>query len=106
MGKGPWNLTLRSNYNFERGGEDDIQLWGNLDFWLTKNWRIGYSTRFDIESERFVDHNFKLYRDLHEWEASFSFDKIGDNQRLDFRLAIKAIPEIRLGKGIFDIFVP
>jgi lipopolysaccharide export system protein LptA len=106
MGKGPWNLTLRSNYNFERGEKDDVQLWGNLDFWLTKNWRIGYSSRVDFESKRFVDHNFKLYRDLHEWEASFTFDKIGDNQRLDFKLAMKAIPEIRLGKGIFDLFVP
>ena len=104
--KGPWNLTLHSNYTHSRIREDDIQLSGNMGFWLTRKWKINYTTRFDFETSRFVDHKFSLYRELHEWEATFNCDKIGDNQRIDFKLSMKAIPEILLGKGIFGLFLP
>lgn len=104
--KKPLNLNLQSNYNYQREIEDDIQIWGSTGFWMTQNWKIGYSTRFDFETERFVEHKFNLYRDLHEWEASFNFDKIGERERVDFKLSMKIIPEIRLEKGIFGFFLP
>jgi len=45
-------------------------------------------------------------RDLHGWEARFEWETFGDSWRYDLRLSIKAIPEIKLGKGIFGVFLP
>jgi hypothetical protein len=79
---------------------------GKYQFWLsgqvrpTRNWNVGYSARYDWETRRLVDYGLSLTRDLHCWEGVFSFNQLGNDWRYDFKVRIKDIPEIAIGKGL------
>ena len=106
-GQEPWMLDL--NHNYVRGvvREMDIhQLWGRIGLNLTRNWTVNYSMRYDLTGGTIVDRAFSLRRDLHCWEAYFTWSSFAEKWSYDFRINIKAVPEIRLGKGILGIFMP
>ncbi len=72
---------------------------------LTENWKLGFSGMYDFLDNKLIDQNFSLTRDLHCWEAVFNFNSYADNWRYDFKLRLKEIPEIKLGKAIFGLFL-
>jgi lipopolysaccharide export system protein LptA len=103
-----WNAGLEGNYvrNIADRANDTYQLWSRIGFWPTEKWQMTYSQRYDVKEEKLVEQSLTLYRDLHEWEAYFEWETFGDRWRYDVRLNMKAIPEIKLGKGLFGIFLP
>jgi hypothetical protein len=85
----------------QRYTDDNIyQIWFNGDLKPTPRWTITYGARYDWEQREFVDYTFNLRRDLHCWEALFSFNQLGDDWRYDFQVRIKSIPEVTIGKGL------
>ncbi|MCK4352073.1 LPS-assembly protein LptD [candidate division WOR-3 bacterium] len=107
---------LTSSYNFHKKDfslsmtynwvpERDQSLWGTVKMHLTKNWNLTLSRRYDLREREIVGESFSLYRDLHCWEALFNFSRYGEHWRYDFKLKLKAIPEIKVGKGIIGIFL-
>lgn len=95
-----FSLTL--NQSYRRGGI--YQIWFNGDLAPTRHWRLTYSARYDWSAQRLVDYSFGLTRDLHCWEAVFNFNQLGDEWRYDFKVRIKALPEVSIGKGLFGSF--
>jgi len=106
-GKG-WGSTLTGNYvrDVADRARDTYQVWGEVDFWPTERWYVTYSQRYDLKEREQVEQKVAVVRDLHGWEARFEWETFGDSWRYDLRLSIKAIPEIKLGKGIFGVFLP
>ncbi len=105
-GRSPWRLNV--NHSYIRGAEGGAaqQLWGGVGFNLTRSWRVDYGMRYDLTEGVVVDRQLRLYRDLHCWEADFNWSSYGERWRYDFKIRIKAVPEIRLGKGVLGLFLP
>lgn len=57
---------------------------------LTKNWNISFSTGWDFQEKGISYTTFNVYRDLHCWDMSFTWVPLGDRQRWEFTLKIKA----------------
>lgn len=101
-----FNLSLTQSYLRRRGEDPNVQIWGELAFNLTKNWFISYRSRYDFMERRSVSHSLKLIRDLHCWVAELNVESTKVNWKYDFRISIKAMPEISLKKGFFSLFLP
>ena len=91
-------FSLNFSQSFTRDGK--YQFWFNGNIRPTRFWNIGYSARYDWETKRLVDYSLSLTRDLHCWEGVFSFNQLGNDWRYDFKVRIKDIPEISIGKGL------
>lgn len=94
--------TIKINYQYYHSFSPKEQ---SVDggFWvkLTSNWTFEISRRYDFLEKKWIGESFKIYRNIHCWQAIFSFNSYGDRWYYDFKLNLKAIPEIEVGKGIF-----
>jgi hypothetical protein len=91
-------FTLNWNHSYTKGA--GYQCWMNGDVRPTRNWAISYAARYDWPTRRLVDYGLTLTRNLHCWEGVFSFNRLGDVWRYDFKVRIKQIPEVAIGKGL------
>ncbi len=89
----PWSLTL--NYNLTTvnpffGDKTIDQLLSvKGDISLTTNWKIGFSTGYDISEKAMALTSFDFYRNLHCWEFSFSWFPI-IRQQFEFSIRVKS----------------
>jgi lipopolysaccharide assembly outer membrane protein LptD (OstA) len=105
--KRAWSFGITHNYVKGIGDNiDSQQLFGGFDTWISKNWKIGYDTRYDFTTKQLISQKLSIYRDLHCWEAQFSWNSYGGRWKYDFTIKIKKIPEIKVTKGVFGIFIP
>ena len=67
-----------------------------LSFTPSENWTVDWSTSYDVEARHFNDHVVNLRRDLHEWEANFSFVQTATgNWSFQFEVALKANQDLK-----------
>lgn len=101
----PWNLSLTLSYTKNTNNPENpiTQFWArtNLDFNLTKRWKISYRAHFDLEKKEIVSQDFTFRRDLHCWEAMIAWTPTGYNKRFYFRINIKSsmLRDIKYEKG-------
>jgi len=96
-----FSINLNQSYT-----KDDVyQIWFSGKIKPTHNWSISYSARYDWENRKLVDYSLGLNRDLHCWEALFTFNQLGDSWRYDFKILIKEIPDVAIGKGLLGYFL-
>ncbi len=72
----PWKANLALEYNLNKYNPMNPQktFYLNLsgaEIQLTKNWKIRYNARYDIEKKELVNQSFTFLRDMHCWEARF-----------------------------------
>jgi hypothetical protein len=75
----------------------------SLDFSLTEKWHVNYLTHYDFTLKKIVEQSFVFYRDLHCWEGNFTWIANGVRQGYYFRINIKALPEVKVEKGMVGI---
>ncbi len=79
-----------------------VQNSGYLNFSTIKfNFSFGYNGK----EKKFTDYSISIWKDLHCWEGIFNFSKFGTLWRYDFKLRIKKIPEVAIGKDIFGFLL-
>jgi len=72
----PWRASLSFDFNLSKTNPENptknyyINL-STLEIQLTKNWKINYSARYDLQEKDLINHSFTFYRNLHCWEARF-----------------------------------
>jgi hypothetical protein len=93
-GRQPWNVVLGFTYSNSASGLTSSTLRVGWDFKLSDNWRIDYSTIYDIEGRQRSGQYIGVTRDLHCWEIGFSRQQLGDEWEYYFRIALKAHPEL------------
>jgi len=108
-----WKYYLRQNSITARyhkifgdtitANTDQINISTNL--WLTKNWRFTYGFNFDIYKGIITDKNLSVYRDLHCWELTVEWGEFGNDWRYNIKLGLKAIPEVRIERGVMGMFL-
>jgi len=95
-------LSFRKIRGFPASQFLDLSLSGNL----TRFWRIGLTTGYDLGQGKWLARHLSVSRDLHCWELAFSWITQGDYWAYDFRLWIRSLPDVKLHRGLFDMFLP
>ncbi len=79
----------------------------NLDLHAAPpGWSLGVTGGWNIKDHRVTDYTIDLVKDLHCWEAVFDVSRLGDRWTYDFKIRIKAIPDVAIGKGLFGSLLP
>jgi len=92
------NFKINITQSYTKGKKYQVAFNGEIK--PTRDWAIAYSARYDYELKKLVDYNIALTRNLHCWEGVFSFAQFEDNWRYDFKVRIKDIPEVAIGRGL------
>jgi lipopolysaccharide assembly outer membrane protein LptD (OstA) len=102
------DFSISANYSWSprEGWLDDQSLRFSINAKLTENWRMGFSGMYDFLNHSLIDQKISLRRDLHCWQGVFSFNRYGEMWRYDFQIKLRAIPEIKVGKGLFGFLIP
>ena len=94
----PWTAGVSLRYSENHSDPDNIRkdAWAsmNIEMQATKNWKVAYSTRFDLHNHKVVSGNITLYRDLHCWEGRLTWNPIGINKGFYLIINIKS-PQLR-----------
>jgi len=93
-GRQRWNVVLGLTYSSNATGATSSTLRVGWDVNLTDNWRIDYSTIYNVEARERSGQYIGVTRDLHCWEIGFSRQQLGDEWLYYFRIALKAHPEL------------
>ncbi len=93
-GRQPWHVVLGLTYSSSATGVTSSTLRVGWDINLTDNWRIDYSTIYNVEARERSGQYIGITRDLHCWEIGFSRQQLGDEWQYYFRIALKAHPEL------------
>lgn len=96
-------FSINLNQNYTKDGS--YQIWFNGKVEPTKNWSLTYSARYDWNEKKLIDYSLGLSRNMHCWEAVFNFTQLGDVWRYDFKIRIKEIPDVEIGKGLLGYFI-
>lgn len=97
------HISFNLNQTYTKGGV--YQIWFNGDIKPTRHWLISYSARYDWQLKKLVDYRFSLSRNLHCWEGVFSFSQLAQDWRYDFKVRIKEIPEVAIGRGLLGYII-
>jgi hypothetical protein len=93
----PWNLSLGLSQGWRTGlGVAQSLVRGSAEANITRNWKASYSQYYDLRLREMVSQEYSIYRDLHCWEARFSSTRSGIYWFYEFRISLKAIPELKL----------
>lgn len=89
----PWSLTLNYSYNYskpvrEKFIRQNITFSGDMN--LTENWKIAFSSGYDLTQKEVNLTSIDFYRQLHCWEFRFSWIPLGPRQYYLFNLNVKS----------------
>jgi len=103
----PWNVTL--NYTFTYATSDNYNYYNVLyfgekkynsniiqtvsisaDVSITRKWKLGITSGYDIQNKDFTYTRFEIYRDLHCWEMKFECVPFGPRKEWRFQINVKA----------------
>jgi hypothetical protein len=94
MGQG-WNFSLTHDYSWSEGGFAFHTLKGAFSFDLTKKWRLGYDAYYDIAERELISEHYRIYRNLHRWEAEVRIALEREEVIYWFQVRLIDIPEIQ-----------
>jgi len=99
MGQG-WNLSLSHDYSWSNPAEGTgfglHTLRGAFSFDLTKKWRLGYDAYYDIKEGGLISEHYRIYRNLHRWEAEVRISFEREDVQYWFQIRLVDLPEIQL----------
>jgi hypothetical protein len=68
----------------------------NTSFALSERWAMQWSTNYDFQLKQFAQQSVTLRRELHDWDAVFSFVKSPNgNFSFHFFVSLKAEPDLK-----------
>ena len=71
-----------------------------------KGWRLALTGGWNIKEKSITDYTLEVVKDLHCWELVGNVSRLGSRWAYDFKVRIKAIPEVSVGKGLFGSILP
>ena len=90
----PGGLTTIGGPVYRQPASENLS--GNLSFGLTPNWSTSLQAQYDVTRRDFGSLQLSLQRELHDWNAIFSFTRVPNgNFAFTFFIALKASPEIK-----------
>jgi len=89
----PWSLNINYNITYTRPIEEvDLVQTMNFsgDLTVTKNWKVGFSSGWDFESQDFTYTALNINRDLHCWQLAINWIPFGPRQSYMVTLNVKS----------------
>lgn len=103
--RNPWSFTF--NYTFSYGINDNIYYYMLMDtaryahnmvhtlnvqgdVYITKKWKVGFTTGYDFVQKDLSYTSIDVYRDMHCWEMSFNWIPFGYRKGWNFTINVKA----------------
>ena len=89
----PWTLRVDYMWKYSKPRLESVvtqTLCFSGDVKLTPKWKIGFSSGYDIEKMDFTYTSIDIYRDLHCWEARFTWIPLGYHQSYNFQINVKS----------------
>ncbi len=89
----PWTLRVDYMWKYSKPRLESVvtqTLRFSGDVKLTQKWKIGFSSGYDIEKNDFTYTSIDIYRDLHCWEARFTWIPFGYHQSYNFQINVKS----------------
>jgi hypothetical protein len=89
----PWSLRVSYSWSYSKSGLEKsvshtVNFSGDLN--ITKNWKIGFSSGYDIKEKDMIFTSLNFYRDLHCWEMSFGVVPFGERRSYSFNIHAKS----------------
>ena len=99
----PWSLQLYYNFTYSKPNiESEINQSINFngDINITKKWKIGFRSGYDLKNKDFTYTSIDIYRDLHCWEMTFNWIPLGFHQSYNFVIRVKSpiLQDLKLTK--------
>jgi len=93
--------TLNYSYSESRALAKTIsqKITMNLDMQPTRNWAISYFCYYDIKTKRIESQSVNIRRDMHCWQADFSWVPSGAVSGYYLKISIKAHSDIKIEKS-------
>ncbi len=89
----PWNITFNYSFTYSRPAykSNIVQtLTFSGDFSLTKKWKTGFTSGYDIKNKDFTYTTFNISRDLHCWMMTLSVSPFGNHQFYSFFIGVRS----------------
>jgi hypothetical protein len=91
---GPGAQTTRGGTFFVSPPQANAQ--SQLSFHVTERWGASWNTTYDFQLRQFASHTMTLTREMHDWDAVFSFLKAPNgNFAFNFHIALRAQPDLK-----------
>lgn len=102
----PWSLQMGYNFNYNKPAYEKSEtqtLTFNGDVSLTKKWKVGFTSGYDLTRKELATSSFDLHRDLHCWEFSFNWIPNGYRQSFVFTINVKSttLRDLKVNKRSF-----
>jgi hypothetical protein len=94
----PWNINLNYTVTFDRYRNLNEKTASNYlqtlnfsgDINLTQNWKIGYSSGYDLQNKELTFTSIDFIRQLHCWEFKLNWIPVGFRQSFLFTINVKS----------------
>jgi lipopolysaccharide assembly outer membrane protein LptD (OstA) len=106
----PWSVSLNYNLSYSKPGiaeaniNQSVSISSNID--LSKGWKIGFRTGYDLKANDFTFTSFDFHRDLHCWDLSCSWVPFGFQQSYMLTIRVKSsiLSDLKLqrNRGVGD----
>jgi hypothetical protein len=65
---------------------------------VTKNWKIGFNSGYNLDTKEFTPTQLNIYRDLHCWDLSINWIPFGTYQsyRVDLKVKASILQDLKL----------
>lgn len=96
MGEG---FTLQFDHTYTPGpttANDIHTIRGEVGFNLSHNWRIRYDNYYDLTDGKVISEHYRIYRDLHCWEAEIRISTERHQLEYWFQIRLKELPDFQL----------
>ena len=91
---GDFTGTTAGGPFFRTPGRDNLQ--SQMSFNITPKWSGTWGTNYDFQARQFGSHSVSLQRQLHDWNAVFSFNQAQNgNFAFSFFIALTAQPDLK-----------
>lgn len=97
-----WSAGFGLSYGGSRtaaGLDARAQLNSSVNLRLSPNWNLSYGSLYAFKEHEFNYQRIELKRDLHCWEAMFTYSATPLTTEFYFRISVKALPEIKFEQG-------
>tara|TARA_R110002096_G_scaffold378222_7_gene572154 strand:- start:28842 stop:31421 length:2580 start_codon:yes stop_codon:yes gene_type:complete len=106
----PWSLNVTYNIRYSKPAfESSVMQTLNFsgDFSLTENWKIGFTSGYDIERKDITYTSININRNLHCWEMAVNWIPYGIRQSYNITINVKAsvLQDLKLNRrrDFFDV---
>jgi hypothetical protein len=88
----PWSLKVDYSWHYAKPAATEVitkTLRFSGDISITSKWKISATSGYDFNSKNFSYTTVDIYRDLHCWEARFTWVPFGYRQSYSFQINVK-----------------